>query len=332
MELQTTQPSVSQVRLIRTYSQQMAVKSTVKPFLEANTKEVELNHLKSQCIVPVFSKDNEMTISHSEFISSVVDAANAVFRGERILAPQVRVSHSIKGRTPDALHKPAAQLLDSEKTLYYERMMFCIEVATIKDQISGNELTLTIGGVRAYNHENLFSRKGVERFKVFVGFQNRVCCNMCVATDGYLRELKVMSPQELFNSVVNLLRRYDTQNHLQSLRQFENYSLSEHQFAQLLGKTRMYQHLPSGLKKELPELLMTDTQINLIAKAYYSDENFSGSKQGEVGLWSLYNMMTGANKSSYIDQFLDRLLNAFEFTSGIAQALQSNSPHSWFLQ
>ena len=28
------------------------------PFIEANTKEVTINHLKDECVVPVFSKDN----------------------------------------------------------------------------------------------------------------------------------------------------------------------------------------------------------------------------------------------------------------------------------
>ena len=32
------------------------------PFIEANTKEVSLRHLQSDCVVPVFSKDNEVTI------------------------------------------------------------------------------------------------------------------------------------------------------------------------------------------------------------------------------------------------------------------------------
>ena len=39
----------------------------VKPanhFIEANTQEVTLNHLKNDCITPVFSKDNELTINH----------------------------------------------------------------------------------------------------------------------------------------------------------------------------------------------------------------------------------------------------------------------------
>ena len=35
-------------------------------FIEANTETVTLEHLKEKCIIPVFSKDNETTISHYE--------------------------------------------------------------------------------------------------------------------------------------------------------------------------------------------------------------------------------------------------------------------------
>lgn len=54
------------------------------PFIEANTKEVSVGHLKNDCIIPVFSKDNEVTISHHVFIETVYDAANEVFGGERV--------------------------------------------------------------------------------------------------------------------------------------------------------------------------------------------------------------------------------------------------------
>ena len=39
------------------------------PFIEANTKEVTIQHLRKECVVPVFSKDNEITISHPSFIA-----------------------------------------------------------------------------------------------------------------------------------------------------------------------------------------------------------------------------------------------------------------------
>ncbi|WP_131796876.1 DUF3871 family protein, partial [Bacteroides stercoris] len=76
----------------------------------------------------------------------------------------------IKGRIPEAIHKPANQLLETDKTIYYERCAFVIEIPTVYEMVNGNKLTLTVGGVRAYNHTNLYSKKGMERFKVFVGF------------------------------------------------------------------------------------------------------------------------------------------------------------------
>ena len=44
------------------------------PFIEANTKEVTMEHLRNECVVPVFSKDNEITISHPAFIEAVWEA------------------------------------------------------------------------------------------------------------------------------------------------------------------------------------------------------------------------------------------------------------------
>ena len=98
------------------------------PFIEANTKEISMVHLKNECIVPVFSKDNEITISHPNFIETVWEAANRVFPDESIELPEIRVSHIIKGRTPEAIHKSVKDLLEEDKTIYYERMMFCFEI------------------------------------------------------------------------------------------------------------------------------------------------------------------------------------------------------------
>ena len=118
-------------------------------FIEANTIEASLEHLRNDCIIPVFAKDNEATLSHVAFIEAVQDATNTFFSGEQIESPDIRVSHVIKGRIPEAIHKPANQLLESDKTIYYERCAFVIEVPTIYETVHGNRLTLTIGGVRA---------------------------------------------------------------------------------------------------------------------------------------------------------------------------------------
>lgn len=303
------------------------------PFIEANTKEVCVRHLKNDCIIPVFSKDNEVTISHLRFIETIYDAANEVFRGERVDNPDVRVSHIIKGRIPEAINKPVNQLLESDKTIYYERMMFCIEIPTIHEDIAGNRLNLTIGGVRAYNQENLYSRKTFEKFKLFIGFKNMVCCNLCVSTDGYKSEIRVMSLGELYRAALELFRNYSMGIHLEQMKRLQDYSVTEAQFAQFLGRSRMYQYLPNSEKKMLPEMLMTDTQINLVTKAYYNDDNFGRSGEDkELPMWKMYNLLTGANKSSYIDSFLDRSINAGELSNGICKALSGEDEYSWFIR
>ena len=74
-----------------------------KPFIEANTKAVTLSHLQNDCITPVFSKDNEVTISHNQFIETMWECAQRMFRSCTVEEPEIRVSHIVKGRTPEAI-------------------------------------------------------------------------------------------------------------------------------------------------------------------------------------------------------------------------------------
>lgn len=303
------------------------------PFIEANTKEVTIEHLKDDCIVPVFSKDNEITISHPNFIESVWEAANRFFPNESIELPEIRVSHIIKGRIPEAIHKSVKDLLEEDKTIYYERMMFCFEIPSIHEDIAGNRLNLTIGGVRSYNHENLYSKKGMEKFKLFIGFKNLVCCNMCVSTDGFKSELKVMDVNGLLNAAMQLFQEYNAAKHLYYMGAFKDSYMTEHQFAQFLGKSRLYQYLPNEQRRLLPQMLMTDTQIGIVAKSFYHDDNFSlPDNQKEISMWNVYNLLTGANKSSYIDNFLDRAYNATQLADGLNKALYGDSEYTWFIQ
>ncbi len=306
-------------------------KFTQKPFIEANTQETTLGTLKHECIIPVFSKDNERTISHQEFIEIAQDAVGTVFRNHTISQPEIRVSHQIKGRVPEAIHKSAKDLFDHERTQYFERMAFIVRIPSITEDINGNTLSLIAGGVRAYNHENLYSKKSIEKFKFFIGFQNMVCCNLCVSTDGFSEEMRVGNYAELKDKMLELIKSYSMESHLNQMQQLPNYNLSESQFAQLIGKSRLYHYLPKKEKQALPDLLLNDGQISTIAKDYYQDESFCRNDGGNINLWNVFNLFTSANKSSYIDTFLDRNANVFDFTKGLKNALSGDSNHSWFL-
>lgn len=302
------------------------------PFIEANTESVSLSHLKSKNVIPVFTKDNEITLSHQEFIETAISAIATIFPNEPIDTPEIRVSHQIKGRTPDAIHIPVKDLQEHQKTSYYERVAFIIRIPSITETINGNTIALTVGGVRALNTENLYNKKSYEKFKFFIGFQNMVCCNLCISTDGYQNEIRAMSYLDLKAKMLQTLAEYKVQEHLNSMKNLLNNSLSERDFAQIIGKSRLYNYLPKKEKSLIPELLLNDGHINTVAKDYYQDESFCRNANGDISMWEFYNLLTGSNKTSYIDTFLERGVNAFDFSKGISNALSGSSTnYAWFL-
>lgn len=313
-----------------TINQPVIQKTSSKSFIEANTIEMSFEEIERNHIIPVFSRDNEPLISHRDFIQIVEDAASSVYKDEIIVPASIRVSHPIKGRVPSARYKPANQLEEWEKTIYYERMMFLVEVPSIQEKVDGNILNLTIGGVKSYSLDNLSGRKGSEEnFKIFVGFKNQVCCNLCVWTDGLQSNVKVKNPVQLMEEVRALLTKFCLEKQLTTLSQLPDYELTERQFATLIGRSKLYQYLSPKEKKSIPLLLFGDSQINTIARDYYHDTSFCKSVDGSINLWKVYNLFTGANKSSYIDGFLSRSCNASEFVLTLATSLESGN--CWFL-
>ena len=222
--------------------------------------------------------------------------------------------------------------MEHEKTIYYERLAFICEIPNIVETVNGQTLSMCFGGVKSYNLDNLNTRSNANKhFKFFVGFKVRACTNLCVWTDGFSHELKVRSLEELGSSIYDLVNQYDSTRHLQVLEKLSDYQLSETEFATLVGKARMYNHLPKDMKKEIPELLISDSQISSMTKEYYRDDSFSRNSDGTINLWNIYNLLTGSVKSSYIDSFLDRNANAFTFTKGIADVLDGKGNYEWFL-
>jgi hypothetical protein len=80
-------------------------------------------------------------------------------------------------------------------------------------------------------------------------------------------------------------------------------------------------YMPKSDKLGLPKLDFGDSQINQVVDGYYNDKNFSRNDDGTISLWNLYNLFTGANKSSYIDRFLERSVNAGDVVRNLAVAI-----------
>jgi len=305
--------------------------SSENAFIQANTIGSTIHEIREHHIIPVFIKDNEPLISQTDFIEATTDIVHDIYAGEVVLEPNIRLSHPIKGRIPTAKDKPAISLLAHEKTLYYERMAFVIELPGISQEIEGNKLNLIVGGIKAYNQDNLYSKKGAdEHFKIFIGFQNKVCTNLCIWTDGYKGDLTVRNMGELRAAIRNLLMRYNQNLQSFHLGKLSELEVTEAQFAHILGKCRMFPFLPQQEKKNIQPILFGDSHLSLILKDYYKDQSFCKSEGGNINLWRLYNLFTGSSKSSYIDTFIPRNVNAFTFVEHLRFALQGKCS-SWYI-
>lgn len=305
--------------------------SSSSAFIESNTIAVKLEEIEQRHIVPSYTKDYEPLISVADFINSTKEVVHHFLHGEEILAPAIRVSHPIKGRIPQARFKPVSDLEEHEKTLYYERTMFVFEVPTITTTINNQPMNLMVGGIKAYHEDKINGRKGaLEHFKIFVGFQVKVCANMCIWTEGTHLRVQVRSLGALMDSIMQLLSTYHPDNHIHYLHRLNDMELTQPQFAQFIGRARMHSYLSPEQKKHLPAWLYTDSQALQITKDYFQDEHFGSMSSGSISLWNLYNLMTNANKSSYIDLFANRALNAMQMVGSIQQALEHKKSH-WFL-
>ena len=299
-------------------------------FLEANTNAITLEELAEQCVVPTWA-NQELTISHQDFISTVRDAACNVFAGETINTPDIRVSHIVRGRIPSALGKRSSELLESEKTQFYQRLAFAFTIPSLHECIDGQRLELCIGGVRNYSDLNLYrANRGMEKFTIFIGWRVNVCSNQVLTGDGVRLAIEVMSLHDLYKSVVDLFDSFNFEKDIQLLQTLTQTRLTETQFAQIVGRMRLYQALPSYQQRRVPKLLLTDSQINNVCRDYYSNPNF-GAKDSTISMFDFHNLLTEANKSSYIDSYVQRGINATEVTVGICKALQGDSEYSWFL-
>ena len=244
------------------------VQSSVS-FLDANTNAISLEELASTCVVPTWG-NQDLTISHQDFINCIHEAAKDFYRGETVNDPSIRVSHIVRGRTPDALGKRASELLECEKTQFYQRLAFAFTIPTIYETIEGHRLELCVGGVRNYNDLNLYrSSKGVEKFSVLVGWRVVICSNQVLTGQGVKLSIEVMDLKQLYQHVMELFSQFNPAKDIHLMQTLSNTYLTETQFAQIVGRMRLYQAIPQGLSRRIPRLLITDSQINNVCRGYY---------------------------------------------------------------
>jgi hypothetical protein len=153
---------------------------------------------------------------------------------------------------------------------------------------------------------------------------------LCISTNGLKDDLRISSVLELKSKIYELINGYAKKAHLESLERMNQFSLTEMQFAHLIGKMKLFPYLSKEEKNNLFSLTVNDSQINSIVKDYHNDLNFSKSEDGNINFWNLYNLFTEANKSTYIDSNLERNVNAYEFMNYLANFIK-NDQSNWFL-
>ena len=308
--------------------------ATATPFIESNTSGITLEELKRFCIVPSF-RDSSLTISHQDFAENVLGAAMDYFNSETFGELECRVSHPIKGRTPNALRTPANLLTEADKTLFYQRFCFCFELTSMTKTIDGQPICLTIGGVRAYNEQNLYANKSPEKLKIFIGWRVKVCSNLMLSCDGLQDRLEVLSSLDIYKSALDLFTAFDPIDNFNMLENLVNTRLSTQEFCNIIGRMRLYQALPARTRQELhlPELLLGDSQINAATREFVGNENFGLNGQDSISCYQLLQCLNESSKSSYIDTFLTKNRNCVEIATGIQKAIEGRDTenYSWFL-
>ena len=300
-------------------------------FLEANTEAITIEELANKCVVPTWA-NQELTIAHQDFINCVHEAAQDFYHGEVVNAPDIRCSHIVRGRVPNALGKKASELLECEKTQFYQRLAFAFTIPTIYETVRGEKLELCVGGVRNYSDLNLYrASKGLEKFSVFVGWRVVICSNQVLTGEGVKFNMEVTNINELYRNVLELFHSFNPAKDIHLLQALSNTYLTETQFAQVVGRMRMFQALPSAQQKRMPQLLITDSQINSVCRDFYRSEHF-GMKDNAISLFDFHNLLTEANKMSYCDTYLHRAVNATEVSVGLNNVMQGiDDRYAWFL-
>ena len=300
-------------------------------FLEANTEAITIEELATKCVVPTWA-NMESTIAHQDFINCVHEAAKDFYHGESVTTPDVRVSHIVRSRVPSAAGKKASELLECEKTQFYQRLAFAFTIPTIWETVRGEKLELCVGGVRNYSDLNLYrASKGLEKFSVFVGWRVVICSNQVLTGEGVKFNMEVSNINELYRNVLELFHSFNPAKDIHLLQALSNTYLTETQFAQVVGRMRMFQALPSAQQKRMPQLLITDSQINSVCRDFYRSEHF-GMKDNAISLFDFHNLLTESNKSSYVDTYLHRAVNATEVSVGLNNVMQGiDNKYAWFL-
>ena len=91
---------------------------------------------------------------------------------------------------------------------------------------------------------------------------------------------------------------------------------------------------PNSSEKSVDIKRFTDLEVDHVGDIRRQGEGFDFTgTNSELSMWMFYNLITGANKNSYLDSFLGRSVNATEISVGMTEALNHrDEAYSWFIE
>ena len=154
-----------------------------------------------------------------------------------------------------------------------------------------------------------------------------------LTNDGLTGRLEVMSDADIYSSALQLFQDFNPEQNLRLLENLGRTNISQEQFCQIIGRLRLYQALPASQLKELPKVILGDSNVNAATKGYIENPNFGLCGRENITCWDLMQLLNDAAKQSYIDKFLERNQNCTDFSVGIQKALNGEDAenYGWFL-
>ena len=163
--------------------------------------------------------------------------------------------------------------------------------------------------------------------------ESEVCSNLMLLNDGLTGRLEVMSDADIYSSALQLFQDFNPEQNLRLLENLGRTNISQEQFCQIIGRLRLYQALPASQLKELPKVILGDSNVNAATKGYIENPNFGLRGRDNITCWDLMQLLNDAAKQSYIDKFLERNQNCTDFAIGVQKALRGEDTqnYGWFL-
>jgi len=302
------------------------------PFIEANSAAVSWKELTEESILPSYA-DGEIVVPHSHFIQALVMAAHDALPQDTFGPVEIRASHLTQGRVPSAIYKKTSELLESDKTKYWERICFCVQITSRQTTILGEPCTLTFGGCRSLQDINFHSRKSSEVFQAYISFRARICSNLMISLqDGLKDRIEATGPAEIYAAAYQLFSQFNAEENLRSLDGLGRTRITVDQFTHLIGKLRYYNCLSTADKRELPfQIELGDSQVYAATRNFVSG-HFGLNGRDSVDLFQMLNCFNQASKSSYLHNFLLKNANCTELALGVQRSLEgTNHDYDWLL-